>query len=318
MTVLLLFQQAATIASSTPAPTGVSGAVDQFTDFLLRYLAPLAAVGAFSMAFIELGKKLLDSRTKFQTLRWVLWMNRSEFGAKDRLLVATGKSGEINLNAPSTEQALAELLQLCTGVSPEESQRCARDLVESGGHLPLWNAWSPSAAHAVFALDLERMMGSIQDAADVALASPQQFESLYRFMTTGADTTDVNRWHDDGPSAMLDVGNLPEAEQRRAVKEHAERFARLRQVVKRKLDGFQLYTGDRWASWNQFAANIVGFIVLFFALLWAQWSNRHVALTTGNLFGSFTYTIIPISLLGGILSPVAKDLVSALKRVKDG
>ena len=97
-----------------------------------------------------------------------------------------------------------------------------------------------------------------------------------------------------------------------------ERFARLRQIVKRKLDGFQLYTGDRWATWNQFAANIVGFIVMFSSLLYLNWVARNVSLNAPELLSSFTPTVIPISLLGGILSPVAKDLVNALKSVTDG
>src|SRR5688572_11656218 len=175
MQLLFALQQATTVAKD------VGGAVDQLTDFLLRYLIPLAAVGAFAMALIEFGKKLLDSRTKFQTLRWIEWMQRS------------GVEGD---------DALAELLQLCTGISPAEAQKEARSLLASRGHLPLLYAWSRSPAHAVFALDLGRMMGSIQEAADIALATPGQYESLYRFMTSGADPDDVAKWQTRGPAAM--------------------------------------------------------------------------------------------------------------------
>lgn len=291
MQLFFALQQATTVAKD------VGGAVDQLTDFLLRYLIPLAAVGAFAMAFIEFGKKLLDSRTKFQTLRWIEWMRRS---------------------GVDEESALAELLQLCTGISPTEAQNEARALFASHGHLPLLYAWSRSPAHAVFALDLGRMMGSIQEAADIALATPVQYESLYRFMTSGADPNDVAQWQTRGSAAMLDVDGLPEAEQKKIVKEQAERFARLRHIIKRKLDGFQLYTGDRWATWNQFAANIAGAVVMFGVLLWLNWAGRNLPFSLDALVGSFTLGIVPLSLMGGILSPLAKDLVTALKRVKDG
>jgi hypothetical protein len=315
MQILFALQQAA-IAAASITPTDVSGAVNQLTDFLLRYLIPLAAVGAFSMALIEFGKKVFDKRTKFQTLRWIRWMQRADV---EQDPPAVGKAPkDKTARSPDTERALTQLLQLCTGVSTTEATDAARKLFDSGGTLPLLYAWSRSPAHAVFALDLARMMGSIQEAADIALATPTQYEDLYLFMTKGADPKDVSDWLTKGPATMLTVDNLPEAEQKKVVKEQAERFARLRQLVKRRLDGFQLYTADRWASWNQFAANIAGFIVMFVALLYAHWSSRHVAMTLDEVAASFTWMIVPISLLGGIFSPVAKDLVTALQKVRNG
>lgn len=288
-----------TLQSAAPLPEGIVGAVNQFTDFLLRYLGALAAVGALSMALIEGAKKLLDSRTKFQALRWTQWVMR------------TSLDGNSSLPATSHARAMAELIQLCTGVTSEEAEATAQHLVDARGHLPLWHAFHTVPAHALFALDLPRMMGAIQDASDVALSSPTEYPHLFRLMTVGAKPDDVARWYADGSSALVSIADVsPTPEQRQALKEHAELFARLRQIVKRKLDGFQLYTGDRWASWNQGAANAVGIVVMFFVLTWLHRNSAYAAI-------SFP-TLILFSLLGGILSPVAKDLVSALKRVKDG
>ena len=167
---LFVLQQAAL------GPTGVVGAVNRFADFLLQYAGALAAVGALSMALIEFGKKLLDSRTKFQTLRWTTWTTRSDFAAAvpaDIAPLVSKNSGE----SPSQTIAFAELLQLCTGISKQEARSAAQRLMDDKGHLPLRNAWHPDPAHAVFALDLGRMMGSIQEAADVALAAPTQYSS---------------------------------------------------------------------------------------------------------------------------------------------
>jgi hypothetical protein len=288
------------LQSTTAIPDGVVIAVNQFAEFLLRYLGALAAVGALSMALIEAAKKLLDSRTKFQALRWTRWMMRTPLTRS-----VTGA------DTPTHVRAMAELLQLCTGVTKEEGTAAANRLLDRSGHLPLLHAFHPEAAHALFALDLGRMMGSIQDAADVTLSSPTEYPDLYQLMTVGAKPDDVSRWFADGSSALVGIADTnPTPQQRLAVKEHAERFARLRQIVKRRLDGFQLYTGDRWATWNQTAANLVGIVTMFIVLLWLQRNSAVASI-------SFPMLII-FSLLGGILSPVAKDLVTALKRVKDG
>ncbi len=279
------------LQSATPIPDGVVTAVNLFTEFLLRYLGALAAVGALSMALIEAAKKLLDSRTKFHALRWTRWVMRAP--------------------AASHSRALTEMIQLCTGVTPDEASAEADKLIERGGHLPLFHAFHTVPAHAIFALELSRMMGSIQDAADIALSSPSEYPDLYRLMTVGAKPDDIGRWYADGTSALVSIAETnPTPQQRQEVKEHAERFARLRQVVKRRLDGFQLYTGDRWASWNQTAANAVGIVAMFIVLTWLQRSSAVASISFPRL--------LLFSLLGGILSPVAKDLVTALKRVKDG
>jgi hypothetical protein len=163
-------------------------------------------------------------------------------------------------------------------------------LVEGGGRLPMLHGWDPTPANAVFSLDPSRMMGAIQDAGDLALASPDRYEALFKLMTAGALAEDLDAW----------TGRKGE------VKDQADAFARLRQIFKRKLDSFQLYTEQRWASYNQLAANIVGAIIMAMALT----SLPELGLSVGMFF--------LLSAFGGVLSPVAKDLVAALRRVRDG
>ena len=297
MYLILLVQQVA------PA-TDVGIAVYRLTDFLLKYLTPLIAIGAFSMAFVELWKKLLDSRTKFQARRWIAWMTRS---------AASIDGGGTNHG----ERALTQLLQLTTGVSPEEGSAAASDLIQRGG-LPRGYAPTRKPAHSVFALELERMMGAIQEASDIVLANPPQYESLYRVLTVGANPNDIGDWFRNGPSALLDTARLPEAEQKAEVKRQSEMIARLRQTVKGKLDGFQLYTSDSWANWNQLAANITGILVMAFSLAFSRWSATAGDFSWAAVRGSFTLSMVPISLVGGILAPVAKDLVTALQKVRNG
>ena len=296
MYLILLVQQTAPV-------TDVGIAVNRLTDFLLKYLTPLIAVGAFSMAFVELWKKLLDSRTKFQARRWVSWMNHN------------AAAGELDRN--HSEQALTQLLQLSTGVSAGEGGSCARDLLQRGG-LPRGYRPTRKPAHSVFALELERMMGAIQEASDIVLANPQQYESLYRVLTTGANQDDVQTWYRHGPSALLNAAKLPEDKQKEEVKRQSELISRLRQTVKGKLDGFQLYTSDSWANWNQLAANVTGILVMALSLAFSRWSAIGGEFSWTAVQRSFTASMIPISLIGGILSPVAKDLVTALQKVRNG
>jgi hypothetical protein len=298
------------LQSTSATPESVITTVNRFTDFLLAYVGALAAVGALSMTLIEAGKKLFDSRTRFQALRWTQWIQRSPFETTLLPPSRTKSTAEKSGQSVSLTLAYGELLQLCTGVPRAEADAAAERLLVEGGHLPARHAFlrSQFPAHALFALDLQHMMGSIQEGADIALASPRQNPSLYLLMTSGADPTDIRRWYDEGPESMVAIAE-PEPQDRRAIKEHADRFGRLRQVVKRRLDGFQVYAGDRWASWNQTVANIVGIVALFLILIWVKNTSPSAP---GYL------TIVFLSLFGGILSPLAKDLVSALKRVKDG
>jgi hypothetical protein len=294
-------------------PIGVPGSViatvNRFTDFLLQYAIALAAVGALAMTLMEVWKRIFDSRTKFLARRWILWQKE---WPPDPTVSLTSASGVASADVATIQsEALGELLQLSTGVPRDEARRVARGLYDSGGQLPLFHAFAPRPAYALFALDLGRMMGSIQEAADVALAAPQQHASLYLLMTTGADAADISHWYSEADKSLADVadGN-PTPEQRRQVKEQSDRFGRLRQVVKRKLDGFQLYTGDRWASRNQVQANMVGMVVMFAVLWWIRGSLPEISRSLVSM--------IILSLLGGVLSPIAKDLVAALKRARDG
>ena len=306
MSMMLALQAATSAATSTAASAqpDIGNAVSELTNFLLQYLTPLIAVGAFSMAFIELWKTLLDKRTKFQARRWMGW---TEGNASAAGLVMTP-------DGPG-EKALADLLQLCTGVSEPDAIATARDLIRRKG-LPSWFSRRRAPAHAVFALELARMMGSIQEAADTVMANPGHYQNLYRLFTAGAKPEDIKAWLDHGPDALTQAVNIESAEQRKRIKEQSELVARLRQVIKGKLDGFQLYTNDSWINHNQLAANLVGIVVMLGSLMFNHFEMHH-GHGLAEYFASFRWSMVPISLVGGILSPVAKDLVTALQKVRD-
>ena len=65
----------------------------------------------------------------------------------------------------------------------------------------------------------------------------------------------------------------------------------------------------RWANRNLLWANVVGAVVLACALLWVR-AHGGGALRPVE--------ILVLSLAGGILAPIAKDMVVALQRVRSG
>lgn len=278
---LLAFLQA---ADSTGAARRIFDAVGGFTDYILDYAIALAAVGALAMALIEAAKKLLDTRTKFHAKRWTAWMM---------------KSGDAAVDEVARRQAYTDLIQLCTGVTPAEAEAAAAHLIDGKGGLPMWHGWDPAPANAIFSLETARMMGAIQDAGDTALASPRRYAALFRVITSGADKADIDLWLEKGQSTAPRTNDETKA--------LADAFARLRQILKRKLDAFQLYTEQRWANYNQFAANALGAIIMGAAL----WKLR-------KTYDINEGSMMVLALFGGILSPIAKDLVTALRRVRNG
>ncbi len=259
-------------------PDAVASAVNVFADFLLRYVVALAGVGALAMALIEAWKKIFDTRTKYHLRAVLRW-----FGTH--------------------HSAYAELIHLTTGVPLEPHAAKFADKHAAYAHAR--SSLPADYALSLFTLELERMMGHIQDAATIALRDWASFPALFAFLTAGARPEDVAAWKSDAykPGAKL----APDESNRRAAI-----YARLTAIAKAKLDGFQLYTGFRWANGNQLMAIVVGAIVLGGALVWSQVvSNKNFTLETIVLFSV-------LSLLGGALSPIAKDLVVALKRVRTG
>ena len=276
-------------AAEPVTPTLLQTAVEKFSDFLLRYFVALAAVGALAMALIELFKKVRHQETRYHARSVTRWMT-------DPQRLDRAEQPDM-----ASLASYAQLLHLTTGIALEDAQNAVRTLVARGG-VDAGPVWVPSRAeYALFALPLERMMGQIQSAADMALNTPAKYGPLYKFLTSGASDDDVAAW-------LKSADEMPQGPNvdRRDAKARADLYSRLNQAAKRKLDAFQLFTEQRWVNRNQAAANTVGVLIMFFAL-WTVWTDHR------NL-----WMIVPLSLIGGMLSPIAKDIVAALRKVRQG
>jgi len=151
------------------------------------------------------------------------------------------------------------------------------------------------------------MMGQIQDAADTALSNPSVYPEVYLFLTAGAASTDITSWYQWAQE--LPVSTSIDAA---LAKRQADTYARLRQFIRRRLDAIQLTAAYRWQTGNQVASILLGAALLCGSLL----SLAGGKLPT-NLPGGWLGLLV-VSLLGGVLAPVAKDLVMALKKARSG
>lgn len=281
-------------------PASVSTAINALTDFLLRYFVALAAVGALTMAILEAWKKIFDSRTRFQmnaVLRWIGVEGERDF----RVAALIGRR-----SPPSPQRAYVELMHLTTGTELPEITEVTESLLQRHSDIAAKLIAIPrDAGLALFSLELGRMMGHIQDAADTVLRDPKRYAALYDFLTWGAKDQDANDWRDQAYSVAAAL--TPQQSNDRA-----NLYSRITGAERRKLDGFQLYTDYRWTNLNQLVANIVGSMLLLYALIWSQ-------LTSGREMSGLTWVLlIAVSLVGGALAPVAKDIVMALERARRG
>jgi hypothetical protein len=277
-------------------PEDVYTAIDRLTSFILRYAITLAAISALSMALIETFKALFSWRDRFHK-RWVRHWIQSVDVPPD----AFTKIDRPPLTNYSDfhNRVYSQLIRLTTGeaVSPSAMDKDIE-----------WTPWVVSPDNALFALELEKMMGQIQDAADTALGHPDIAPELYLFLSAAAspDNDDHINWFEWAQQPPASTATDPAL-----AKKQADTYARLRQLIRRRLDAFQLTTGYRWQTGNQVVSVLLGAAALFGFLVYLARTNL-----PQDPLG--WVILIVVSLAGGIMAPVAKDLVIALKRVRSG
>ena len=270
--------------------------INHISDYLLKYAITLAAVAALTMALLEAWKKLFDTMAKFNRRSILGWVQDERGKSGKHYLVTATKGRDYVPN-----KAYSQLLLLTTGVGEVNG-----DYLQKSVALDKERKYDRSIEFALFELEIDRLMGQIQDASDVALNNPAIYRDLFLFLTRSALKEDVEKWQSDVRQSMSAQVN----DENR--KELADRYARLKQIVRRHLDSFQIVTAMRWREWNQFYAIVVGALLLALAHLIPEIQKGALS----QLEPSFWVNLIGSSLFGGMLAPVAKDLVDALGKVK--
>lgn len=285
-------------------------AIISIASFIQDYAVTLAALGALTMALIEAYKKLFGVLGNFQSEALRQWLQQdtvegAEAPGKTRRnqhyivpAFARVQAGE-KQQPYAWQDAYRELLHLTTGLRMD-----AKGDEEVPG-----TAYSRRVSSALFELDLARMMGQIQEAADAALNNPELYPNWFAFLTRGCSPADRSEWL----QAMgRRSGSNSQDSESVDTKHLADVYGRIRLLMRRQLDSFQTVTSFRWREFNQKWAIILGAILMFIAQIMALVNHNHGV--TLPAFGQ----LVLISVLGGILAPVAKDLVDALAKVKSG
>lgn len=195
-----------------------------------------------------------------------------------------------------------------------------RDTGERGrnpvlSELLLLAAGAHSNPRALYDQPVEKMMGQIQAAANVALEYPKEYPHLYAWLTAvpqrywskGASSmtrSDGEKWRDHA-QAVQKIRAMPKDAKLKghmlaAAQDASRARARLNNMVARKLDAFQNQTQYRWERFNQIAATVVSVLVFLFAL----WESN---ITAGGFASQ-----IALALPAGVIAPFAKQLAGSL------
>lgn len=245
--------------------------IKSMADGMGSWAVLLAAVGAFAMAVLEFFKGLLPIRETFNRAEVEAWIEGKPGGALPWHLASRGAippiTGEPGIVAD-------QLFDLAIG--------------------------GKSFAPTLFDQPVEKMLGQVQAAANVALEYPTRYEHLYHFLchptgTPSLQPDDAEIWFRFNQRAQ---GDVPDA----AAKEAHQARVRLDNLVRRRLDALQARIAFRWARYNQFLSVSLGAAILWLALQSVPGINLVVAAL--------------LAFLGGMIAPLAKDLASALGDIK--
>lgn len=153
--------------------------------------------------------------------------------------------------------------------------------------------------NSLFDLKIDRFAGQLNAAVQVMLAYPANFKDGIKILAVSASEADLKAFL-NGPAANAD------ADARRA---YAEIRTRISNVIQRNLDAIQISVGKRWERWLHVASIVVSVILI---LAFFRFDPPGFAAGNKMAIGS----LILFALLGGMVAPVASNLVAALKKAK--
>ena len=172
--------------------------------------------------------------------------------------------------------------------------------------LLLLAAGGPDNAAVLYDQPTAKLMGQIQAAANVALDFPSKYRSFYEFIATAPQARELRDTGDDAKLWRQFSEERMEGRPRKAsaaddvqARGAAQARARLGNLVSRKLDVLQNQIEFGWARLNQLWSVAGGGALLAWILL-HQTPQLRLEL------------VVLLSVLGGLVAPFAKDVVSAL------
>jgi hypothetical protein len=262
--------------------------VDLVGKKLIVLLAFLAAVGALSMAIVQVFKDLGPVRQWFNRgflWNWFLEQLFTGRALRRRRIFGWKRAKAVPPLDAQVEQALHEAVFLA-----------------AGGH-----------ELALLDLGVEQLCGQLTSASQVALEYPRRYQNFFRVLTAGAEPEDVEVVFNGNPLS-LDFASgvagrpLSEADLASAKQRYLEARARIGQFVQRSIDALHIRLGARWKWWMQLASFAVSAAVTYAALVLNRASAAIGFIDAVQIVGA--------SFVAGFLAPVARDIVAAVQSRK--
>ncbi len=177
--------------------------------------------------------------------------------------------------------------------------------------LMLLAAGGPRNAHVLYDQPAAKLMGQVQAAANVALDFPSKYPAFYEFIAAMPQVRELRDGGDDAKIWRRFSVERMEGRPRKAsvaddmqARGAAQARARLGNLVSRKLDVLQNQIEFAWARLNQLWSVAGGGALLAWVLL-----NQKPPHPSPEL-------VVLLSVLGGLVAPFAKDVVSALTSLR--
>jgi hypothetical protein len=236
---------------------------------ITSYLVVTSAIGVTSMALVQTAKDQLPMRKWYQRWRICQWISEGlESGMK--------KVGPIS------------------GVSEKSVEQDLLRLAVDGDQ------------KAFYALEIEKLCGQLNAAAQSALQAPAAHSGLLTVLASEADGVAL-RLVLAGPPAASDGTLLPATDP--ASIAYVAARAPVGQQIQRAIDALQLSVSADWQVHLQQTA-----LILSVVLAWLG----AVSSPTLKQYGAFQeiLSIVFTGVLAGFLAPVARDLIAALQNLR--
>lgn len=153
---------------------------------------------------------------------------------------------------------------------------------------------------AFYDLPIEQLCGQMNAAVQTVLDFPEKHQDLLRCLAAKADSEDID--------LLLTQPQAAKAGQPKS-QELVNARTRVIHQVQRAIDGFQIAASYRWKWSLQVAAIVLSFCLIIIGF-WKLLPNYDI-----NLGDSWPFVIVA-ALLGGVLAPVARDLIAAIQKLR--
>ena len=167
-------------------------------------------------------------------------------------------------------------------------------------------------AWILFGLPAERMTGQINAAVQTALTYPEKYKKIIVALAHNADIADVVIVTSGLPKPANPIE--PTSEERSAIEAFSNARTRVTAVIQRNLDVIQIYVADRWALINQISAVLVSTVIISIVAFPSMTIFKPQIPVVGDIIQLGKWALF--SLIGGMVAPVAKDIVASLKTLR--